>query len=151
MGCDDVRSIRRAESKDAEDLIMLAGLLWPGNDPADLRCEMEEILGSVEDAVFICQHDGNPTGFAHCSLRKDYVEGAQESPVAYLEGIFVMPEHRGEGTAAEILRMCERWASEAGCSEIASDCELDNSDSLRFHMKAGFSEANRIICFIKKL
>lgn len=151
MSCNDMRCIRRAEIQDAEELAMLAGLLWPGHNLAELRGEMEEILRSDRDAIFICRHGGKPSGFAHCSLRHDYVEGAERSPTAYLEGVFVMPGHRGEGIAAEMLRSCEKWAAEAGCTEIASDCELDNAESLSFHMRAGFTEANRIICFIKKL
>ena len=46
---------------------------------------------------------------------------------------------------------CENCAREQGCREFASDCELDNADSLRFHLASGFEEANRIICFTKKL
>lgn len=46
---------------------------------------------------------------------------------------------------------CETWAKEKHCSEFASDCELDNADSLKFHLAVGFREANRIICFQKKL
>ena len=42
-------------------------------------------------------------------------------------------------------------AGEMGCTEFASDCELDNTDSLRFHLHTGFEEANRIICFRKTL
>jgi len=151
VSCDDIGCIRRAEIQDAGELAMLAGLLWPGHDPAELRGEMEEILRSDRDAIIICRHGGKPTGFAHCSLRQDYVEGAERSPTAYLEGVFVMTGHRGEGIAAEMLRSCEKWAAEAGCTEIASDCELDNAESRGFHMRTGFTEANRIICFIKKL
>ena len=33
----------------------------------------------------------------------------------------------------------------------ASDCELSNEGSLRFHLATGFQEAGRIICFIKQL
>ena len=40
-------------------------------------------------------------------------------------------------------------AEDAG--ELASDCELDNEESLRFHLALGFEEANRIICFRKSL
>lgn len=39
----------------------------------------------------------------------------------------------------------------SGGLEFASDCELDNEDSLKFHLKMGFVEANRIICFTKRL
>ncbi len=38
-----------------------------------------------------------------------------------------------------------------GCREFAGDCELGNTDSLGFHLSMGFAEANRIICFTKKL
>ena len=52
---------------------------------------------------------------------------------------------------APLLAECEKWAREKGCTEFASDCELDNADSLRFHLALGFEETNRIICFKKKL
>lgn len=41
--------------------------------------------------------------------------------------------------------------TEALAAEFASDCELTNKDSLRFHRGLGFTEANRIICFTKKI
>ena len=151
VSCGNERSIRRAEKRDAEVLTMLAGLLWPDNDPGDLRGEMESILEADDGAIFICLNGGKPTGFAHCSLRHDYVEGSEKNPTAYLEGIFVMPGHRGEGAASELLRHCESWAAEMGCAEIASDCELENLESARFHSCKGFLEVNRIICFVKKL
>ena len=34
---------------------------------------------------------------------------------------------------------------------FASDCELDNAGSLQFHIAMGFTEANRIICFTKRI
>ena len=46
---------------------------------------------------------------------------------------------------------CESWAKKEGCREFASDCQIDNTDSLLFHKAAGFEEAGRIICFCKKL
>ena len=90
-------------------------------------------------------------GFAQCQLRHDYVEGTDSSPVGYLEGVFVEEAYRRQGCAKKLLAKCEKWAKENGCSEFASDCELDNEDSLKFHIKMGFVEANRIICFTKKL
>ena len=40
---------------------------------------------------------------------------------------------------------------EKGCAEFASDCGLDNAASAVFHLRAGFAEAGRIICFTKRL
>ena len=42
-------------------------------------------------------------------------------------------------------RQCQNWAKDQGCLEFASDCELDNEYRLKFHLKMGFAEANRII------
>jgi aminoglycoside 6'-N-acetyltransferase I len=104
-----------------------------------------------EAACFIIYADDKPIAFAQCQLRHDYVEGTESSPVGYLEGIFVLEGYRKQGIAAELLSECEKWAKAKGCSEFASDCELDNADSFRFHMALGFEEANRIICFRKDL
>ena len=92
-----------------------------------------------------------PVGFAQCQIRHDYVEGTKSGFVGYLEGIFIKPEYRGKRYAQELLAECEQWAKHQGCTEFASDCELGNNDSLNFHIKNGFKEANRIICFTKIL
>ena len=56
-----------------------------------------------------------------------------------------------ESRDKELLSACESWAKSKGCTEFASDCELANTQSLQFHLNVGFEEANRIICFTKKL
>lgn len=60
-------------------------------------------------------------------------------------------EYRKQGIARELLSKCDKWAKEKGCLEFASDCELNNVQSLRFHLNAGFEQANRTICFTKML
>ncbi len=47
--------------------------------------------------------------------------------------------------------MGKEFGKEKKCTEFASDCELDNEDSLKFHLAMGFEEANRIICFRKEI
>jgi len=79
------------------------------------------------------------------------VEGTETSPVGYLEGIFVREGYRKQGLARKLLLACEAWAAEQGCTEFASDCELTNTVSQEFHQKLGFEEANRVVCFVKKL
>ena len=55
------------------------------------------------------------------------------------------------GLAKELLKACETWSKEQGCSEFSSDCELENENSLKFHLKMGFEEVNRVICFMKRI
>lgn len=143
--------LRKAGISDLEAVSHLAILLWPHHDFIELKCEMKEIILDKE-AVIILSFDGDkPNGFAQCQLRHDYVEGTSTSPVGYLEGVFVLENYRRKGIAASLLRECESWAKENGCTEFASDCEIENTESYNFHMKAGFGEANRIICFKKKI
>ena len=142
--------IRRALRDSFADVAALAAQLWPDNTVEEL---LEEFYSVDETgaAFFLAEESGEAVGFAQCQLRHDYVEGTGHSPVGYLEGIYVQKAFRGKGVARELLRACEDWAAEQGCAEFASDCELDNTDSLAFHLSVGFEEANRVICFTKKL
>ena len=143
--------IRKAEIKDLPILAELACQLWPDHTVEEMRTEFAEILAKPDAAYFLAYAEDMPIGFAQCQLRHDYVEGTASSPVGYLEGIYVVEESRKYGIARELLSACETWAKGKGCLEFASDCELSNTQSLQFHLKAGFEEANRIICFTKKL
>ena len=143
--------IRKAEIKDLPILAELACQLWPDHAVEEMRLEFAEIIAKPDSALFLAYVEDVPIGFAQCQLRYDYVEGTDSSPVGYLEGIYVTSEYRKHGIARELLTACEIWAKSKGCTEFASDCELANTQSLRFHLNVGFEEANRIICFTKKL
>lgn len=143
--------VRKAGKEDIAIIADLAVLMWCDNSPEALMEEFSEILLGGEAQFFLKYADGVPIGFAQCQLRHDYVEGTETSPVGYLEGIFIKEGFRHQGYARELLTECEDWARQNGCEEFASDCELDNDDSFRFHKAMNFAEANRIICFTKKL
>ena len=143
--------IKQAEIKDLPMITELACKLWPDNTVEEMCAEMGEILAKTDSAFFLAYVEDVPIGFAQCQLRYDYVEGTDSSPVGYLEGIYVASEYRKQGVAKGLLSACESWAKSKGCTEFASDCELENVQSLQFHLNVGFEEANRIICFTKKL
>ena len=143
--------IRKAEAKDLPMITELACQLWSDHAVEEMRAEFTEIIAKIDAAFFLAYAEDMPVGFAQCQLRYDYVEGTGSSPVGYLEGIYVAEEYRKHGIARELLAACEGWAKEKGCTEFASDCELENTQSLQFHLNVGFEEANRIICFTKKI
>ena len=143
--------VRKATNDDGRILANMAVRMWDRHTIDELEMEFTETLNDAKAAFFIKYVDGLPIGFAQCGLRCDYVEGTESSPVGYLEGVFVEEAYRKIGYAKELLRACEQWAKEQNCREFASDCELDNLASLKFHLAMGFEEANRIICFKKTL
>ena len=143
--------IKQASIEDSRTVAELAMLVWPDNEIDVLEEEMKDYIISDKGVNFIYFDKTIPVAFAQCGLRKDYVEGTESSPVGYLGGIYVKPEYRMTGIARNLLIQCENWVKSHGCSEFASDCELNNIDSLKFHLQVGFEEANRIVCFTKKL
>ncbi len=143
--------IKQAEITDLTVLSQLAIHMWQDNTVSELEEDFKQIINNDNAVVFIKLVDEKPIGFAQCQLRTDYVEGTETSPVGYLEGIFILEEYRHKGYAKELLNACEQWAKGKNCLEFASDCELDNHISYKFHMAVGFTEANRVICFKKNL
>lgn len=143
--------IKKATVDDAFCVAKLAIQMWEDNTIEGLAEELAEIISGPESAVFLLYDGETAIGFAQCQLRHDYVEGTDSSPVGYLEGIFVEADYRKKSYAKTLLKQCEVWAKDMGCTEFASDCELENTGSLAFHLKMGFEEANRVICFTKKL
>ena len=139
--------VRKAGKQDLKILANLAALLWDGHSHTELIAEFSETISRGEVQFFLKYEEDIPVGFAQCQLRYDYVEGTKYSPVAYLEGIFIKEGYRNMGYAKELLAECEVWAKCNGCKEFASDCEIDNIGSFRFHKALNFNEANRIICF----
>ncbi len=141
----------KATINDVKTIASLAVLMWTSYTIEALTKEFLSVVNSDNSAVYLLSIENNIVGFAQCGLRHDYVEGTSSSPVGYLEGIFVEEKYRKQGYSKQLLNCCEQWAKEKGCTEFASDCELDNEISRQFHMNLGFKEANRIICFKKKL
>lgn len=143
--------IKKAKKKDSKVLAKMAMKIWEENNLYDLVKEFEEFAQDPNMASFIKYVDDKPVGFANVSIRYDYVEGCETSPVGYLEGIYVEDEYRKNNYARDLVEACEKWVKDKGIKEFASDCTLTNKDSLAFHLSIGFEDVNRIICFKKEL
>ena len=143
--------IQEATVQEAKAAAELALILWPDKALETFIQEMTELIMHPEAAIMLAYNAKEAVGFAQCQLRHDYVEGTSTSPVGYLEGLYVKEAFRKQGMARELTRACEEWAKEKGCREFASDCELENGESINMHLRLGFREANRVVCFTKKL
>ena len=143
--------IKIATINDSYIITQMAIKMWESHSFEELEKDIIETIKDDKSVFFIKYINDIPIGFAQCSLRYDYVEGTASSPVGYLEGVFVLEQYRKNGYAKELLLACEIWAKDKKCIEFASDCELVNNESLLFHISMGFIEANRIICFKKKI
>jgi len=94
--------------------------------------------------------DGNIVGFLEASIRP-FVEDCLTDHVGYLEGWFVVESHRRSGIGRGLVEGAEKWASENGCVEMASDSEVGNELSLEAHLNLGYSETSRLVHLRKEI
>ncbi len=94
-------------------------------------------------------HDaaGALVAFAEVAMRPRLCERLRHQPVAFLEGIYVVPAHRRHGIARALVESAAEWGRARGARELASDALLDNLASHAFHGGIGFEETGRVVYF----
>ena len=142
--------IETAGEASLDEWSLLRHRLWPDASPTEHRAELQDV--SDNEVGFIAYDPaGMAIGFAEASLRHDYVNGCDTSPVAFLEGVYVEEAFRKQGVAAALIAEVTRWATSKGVSELASDADISNVDSHRMHAALGFEETQRVVYFRKSL
>ena len=144
-------TIHILSEEDLADFTRLSLALWPEGVFAEELDQARNLLSSHKDAVYLARVQSENIAFIHVSLRTDYVEGTESSPVGYIEGIYVSPSYRRKDVATQLLVKAENWARQKGCKEMGSDTEISNLLSQQFHQSSGFAEVNRIVCYRKPL
>lgn len=144
-------SIEPLQASNASAIALLAHALWPDSELPEMIDHFSQIVHNPTATAFLAKDGVDDVGFVELSTRSDYVEGADASPVAYIEGIYVKPSYERNGVARRLVQEAEQWARSKGHSQICSDTELENSSSIKFHRAVGFEEASRIVCFVKSL
>ncbi len=142
-------TIQRVQDAADGGWLALRCALWTEDDVAEHLSDMADFVAQPERyAQFIARSDaGQPLGLAEAAIRTDYVNGCDSSPVAYLEGLYVRPEQRCRGIARALVAAVAAWGRERGCTELASDCLLDNTVSQAVHTRLGFLEMERVVCY----
>ena len=144
--------IVKVTQEDFNEWLDLALKLWSTESVEEMDRSLRNIFQSPREAGFLVKDDNaKAIGFMNLSLRYDYVPGATQSPVAYIEGIYVKDEYRKQGVGRNLIQYAQKWAIERGCTELASDALVENTASYEFHTKVGFQEVERVVTFIKQI
>ncbi|MEX2154485.1 MAG: GNAT family N-acetyltransferase [Gemmatimonadaceae bacterium] len=139
--------VRRYEPADRREYQRMRQALWPDSTDAD----NDSWFARDDAATFIALRDvGSVCGFVEVGSRP-YAEGCETSPVGYIEGWWVDPDMRKQGTGRALLRAAEDWARSMGYKEMGSDALIDNHDSHGAHGRCGYLEVERIVTFRKPL
>lgn len=144
--------ICKVTQDDFQEWLSLALELWPDYSSAEMEVSLTNLLHSDrEQGILVRDDNGCAIAFMNLSLRSDYVPDATQSPVAYVEGIYVKAEYRNQDVGRTLIQYAEQWACEQGCIELALDALIDNPASHEFYAKVGFREVERVVFFIKSL
>ena len=144
--------IRVAGSADAEAWAGLRAALWPGEDAEHGQAVATLLARSdAERLTLLALVDAHAVGFAEAAIRHGYVNGCNDSPVAFLEGLYVAESWRRQGIAGRLVERVADWGRIAGCTEFASDAAIDNEESHLLHRALGFAETERVVFFRRAL
>jgi aminoglycoside 6'-N-acetyltransferase I len=142
--------VRPAHQRDVQGWAAMRASLWPDESPDELAAEAKAFFAAPDarlHGVLVAEApDGTLIGFAELSLRP-YAEDCTTSPVAFLEGWYVIPEARRRGVGRALLNAAENWGRRQGCREFASDTQLENTQSAAAHYALGFEDAGALRCF----
>lgn len=142
--------IRTPNAADFEAWQTLRRQLWDFVTEADNRAHFAGYQAG-EHLILLAESDGAAIGFLEASIRTDYVEGCETNRVGYIEGWFVAENYRLQNVGSQLVEAAESWARELACTEMASDCDMDNLTSLKAHLAVGYEEMGRNIHFKKNL
>jgi aminoglycoside 6'-N-acetyltransferase I len=145
--------IERCSSLDQPGWLEMRVALWPDATTDEHRGYMAISLAQPERFLQLMMYDEGrrPIGFIEGSIRGDYVNGTETSPVGFVEGVYVAPARRRQGIARQLFAAIGDWAKARGCRELASDALLENEASQRAHRALGFKETERVVYFSKHI
>lgn len=144
--------IRPIQENDLAEWFRMRKMLWDASSDDEQK---DEMLGIFEHSdtqhVLVAELDtGELIGFLEASIRP-FVEDCHTDRVGYLEGWFVEPEYRRFGIGRALVKGAESWARAHNCTEMASDAEIGDEESLRTHERLGYKESSRLIHLRKDL
>src|SRR4051812_24967002 len=121
--------VRPVTPADTAAWLRMRSALWPGHQSRWHADEIDRFFaGRLREPLAVLlaidEHD-TALGFAELNIRP-YAEDCDTDRVAYLEGWYVEAAARRSGVGRALIAAAEDWGRTQGCTEFASDAELDN-------------------------
>jgi len=135
--------IRQATVEDVPSLLPLVEGYWAwegiaGFDSPRASAQLARLLAEPRlGRGWTAFVDGMPVGY----LLAVYVFSLEHSGLtAEIDELFVLPQHRGRGIGAQLLRMAESTFASAGCTRVSLQLSRDNDAARVFYRRQGYTE-----------
>jgi aminoglycoside 6'-N-acetyltransferase I len=149
--------VRPAKPSDLTIVGKMRHVLWPDSSVEHHTEELAPILAGKPPGImplvyFVAEAPNSEiVGFVEVGLRSTADGCDWARAVGYVEGWYVAESYRRRGVGAQLIAAAEAWARKQGCTEMASDTQFDNAQSLQAHLRLGYEIAERSILFRKSL
>lgn len=94
--------------------------------------------------LFVAELEGALMGFLFAEIEGGSGPGAEPSP-AWVHELWVEPEFREQGVAAQLLAESDAFFAARGVKRVSVRVESANADALEFWARRGFGERARIL------
>ena len=128
--------IREAKAEDIEAILQLQTQIYRVNsvNPNGPQ-RLEKQLKDESCLVLVANMDGKVIG----TTTIYFIEVAiRDRPYAFLEGLVIHEDHRGNGHGTTFFQKCVEIAKEKGCYKMLFTSGLDREDAHKFYEKLGF-------------
>ena len=127
------RMLTTWRQRERRDGIVMKTFPFPTPPPSldDLAERFERAITPRTRVILVCLKEGSVIGYigGHLSQRYD-CDGE-------LQYLYVVPEHRREGIASELLALLASWFAEEEAARICVDVEPDNAPARAFYARHG--------------
>ena len=138
--------IRQITENDFDEWLRMREKLYPECDSQLLLSEIETIfskktiLGELDYHILVHEDERNKlSGFIETSIRQK-LPGYQDSPVGYIESLYVDPTHRRKGIARQLVVFSEKWIKSQNYNHFFVDTDPKHADAIQFYKSIGFKE-----------
>jgi GNAT superfamily N-acetyltransferase len=135
-----------ARPEDADAVVaLLAAQLEEHAIPLAPKLLVEAVHGALEDdgraLILVARVDDQPVGLAYLSFQWTLERGGR---VLWLEELYVLPELRGRGIGAQLLRATLDVARARACLAVELEVEASHARASNLYARAGFRPLDRV-------
>ena len=143
--------IREAKEQDIQEWAKMRSVLWPETAAEHILELQLYFSGNSIDIIqaYVAELDSSIIGFMELNIR-NFAEGSRNSKVPYVEAWYIENAFQGRGYGKLLMQRAEAWAETMGYAELASDTDINNASSIAMHQQLGFTEVERVVCFLKR-
>lgn len=133
---DDTLVLREYRHRDRHEVAALWGRVFPGEPPRNAPCRVIDEKTPMKDGLFFVAVLGSPV--------VGTVMAGYDGHRGWVYRLAVLPEYRGMGIAARLVRKAEAALVARGCTKVNLQVRAGNETVVGFYRSQGYEVEERV-------